>query len=566
VTNIVGRVRGAIRGGRRVDPDVLIARLGALQRFLDAVDGHLPAERLVAAHTLVERAGTRLKLSRDHTVVALAGATGSGKSSIFNALAQMALSPVGVRRPTTGVAHACVWGSPGGAAELLDWIGVLPRHRFVRESPLDADDEASLRGLVLLDLPDFDSVERSHRLEVDRLLGLVDLVVWVVDPQKYADRLVHTRYLREFHRHKDVTVVVLNQADRLPSAELPRVLDDLRRLLDDDGLGGVPVLATAAVQDAAMTDLRRLLERTVAERQAALRRLSGDLDAIVDGLGPVVDRPAPDVDVDKATGRRLADALSGFAGVPAVADATESAYRHRAAAVTGWPVVRGWRKLRPDPLRRLHLPGPERAADERGVGHVDEIPAPVTSVPDPNAAQRSAVGLAVRAVAERAGGALPDPWPAAVAEASRSRTGDLPDALDRAVSDTDLGVGRKLFWWRLVGFVQWLVTLAAIGGLLWLVAGYVVRALGLPPFEYPKVGLVPLPTLLLLGGLVVGLLVAVLVKPIIGLGARRARRRAESRLRAAVDDVGREYVVVPVRAVLAAYAQAREALGDARPR
>ena len=126
---------------------------------------------------------------------------------------------------------------------------MLPRHRFVRESALDGDDEASLRGLVLLDLPDFDSVERSHRLEVDRLLGLVDLVVWVVDPQKYADRVVHTSYLREFHRHRDVTVVVLNQADRLPAADLPRVLADLRRLLDDDGLAGVPVLATAAVQE-----------------------------------------------------------------------------------------------------------------------------------------------------------------------------------------------------------------------------------------------------------------------------------------------------------------------------
>jgi hypothetical protein len=443
---------------------------------------------------------------------------------------------------------------------------VLPRHRFVRESPLDAEDEAPLRGLVLLDLPDFDSVERSHRMEVDRLLGLVDLVVWVVDPQKYADRVVHTSYLREFHRHKDVTVVVLNQADRLPSADLPRVLDDLRRLLDDDGLGGVPVLATAAVQEAAMTDLRRLLELTVAERQAALRRLSGDLDATVERLAPLVDRPAPDVDVDKATGRRLADALAGFAGVPAVADATERAYRHRAAGVTGWPVVRGWRKLRPDPLRRLHLAGPERPAVEGGLGHVEEAPAPVTSVPDPNAAQRSAVGLAVRAVAEQAGGGLPDPWPAAVTEASRSRMGDLPDALDRAVADTDLGFGRTPVWWRLVGFVQWLVTLAAIGGLLWLVAGYVVRALGLPPFDYPKVGFVPLPTLLLLGGLVVGLVLAVLVKPIIGLGARRARRRADSRMRAAVDDVGREHVVVPVREVLSAYGKARSALGDAQSR
>jgi hypothetical protein len=557
MTNIVGRVRDAIRGDRRIDPDALLRRLTSLQRFLDAVDGHLPADRLVAAHTVVERAGTRLALSRDHTVVALAGATGSGKSSLFNALAHMKLSPVGVRRPTTGVAHACVWGSPDDAAKLLDWIGVLPRHRFDRESALDGDDEAPLRGLVLLDLPDFDSVERSHRLEVDRLLGLVDLIIWVVDPQKYADRVVHTSYLREFHRYRDVTVVVLNQADRLPAADLPRVLADLRRLLDDDELAGVPVLATAAVQEPAMADLRRLLERTVTERQAALRRLSGDVDGVVSGLSTMMGPPAA-ADVDRATVDRLAGALAGVAGVPAVAEATQQAYRHRAGSATGWPVVKGWRKLRPDPLRRLHLPE-KTAIDPAEEGG----PAPVTSVPDPTAAQRSALGLAVRAVSDKAGEDLPAPWPAAVAEASRSRLGDLSDALDRAVSSTDLGMGRTPIWWRLVGAVQWLVTLAALGGLLWLVAGYAVRAIGLPRLEYPMVGDVPLPTLLLLGGLVVGLVVALLVKPIIGWAARRARRRAEGRLRAAVGEVGRAQVVAPVKDVLKAYAEARDALAAA---
>ncbi|MBQ1015895.1 50S ribosome-binding GTPase, partial [Micromonospora sp. M51] len=208
MSNIAGRVREVFRRDQRVDADALIARLDAVRRFLTAVDGLLPDGDLVPAHTLVERAGTRLALSRDHTVVALAGATGSGKSSLFNALARLELSPVGVRRPTTGVTHACVWGPLEGANHLLDWIGVLPRHRFVRESALDADDETALHGLILLDLPDFDSVQRSHRLEVDRLLGLVDQVVWVVDPQKYADRVIHDSYLREFHRHRDVTVVV----------------------------------------------------------------------------------------------------------------------------------------------------------------------------------------------------------------------------------------------------------------------------------------------------------------------------------------------------------------------
>lgn len=307
MTGIVGRMREAFRGEQRVDADDLVARLHAVRRFLAAVDGQVPDSRLVTAHTLVERAGTRLALSRDHTVVALAGATGSGKSSLFNALARLDLSPVGVRRPTTGVAHACVWGRLDDANRLLDWVGVLPRHRFVRESALDADDENGLHGLVLLDLPDFDSVQRSHRLEVDRLLGLVDLVVWVVDPQKYADRVIHTSYLREFHRHRDVTLVVLNQADRLSATELPRVLDDLRRLLDADGLDGVPLLDTTAVHPGGLTGLREALERAVSERQASLRRLSGDVDAVVAGLGELVitdvPRDAPDEDTVRSLDR-----------------------------------------------------------------------------------------------------------------------------------------------------------------------------------------------------------------------------------------------------------------------
>ncbi|MEV4627442.1 GTPase [Micromonospora sp. NPDC049523] len=563
MSNLAGKVRDALRGGRLIDADRLLNRLEAIDRFRRAVDGLLPEKRLGAAHTLVERAEARLALSRDHTVVALAGATGSGKSSLFNALARWEMSPVGVRRPTTGVTHACVWGPLTGAAKLLDWVGVLPRHRFVRESALDGDDELALHGLVLLDLPDFDSVQWAHRAEVDRLLGLVDLVVWVVDPQKYADRVVHANYLRDFKRHQDVTVVVLNQSDRLPPADVPRVVADLRQILARDELDQVPVLATSTLNQAGIADLRATLERTVAERQAALSRLSADVDVVVDELAELMGPPANENDIDRRTIRRLTEALAGSAGVPAVAEATRRAYVHRAASATGWPVVRGWRRLRPDPLRRLHLPGPGRddtPAVDSGIG---STPVGVTSLPDPTAAQRAAVGLAVRAIADQSGAALPDPWTAAVTAAARSRLNDLPDALDRAVAGTDLGMGRSPVWWRIVGGVQWLAILAALAGLGWLVLGYALRALGLPPLDYPTVGVVPMPTVLLLGGLLLGVVVALLVKPIIGFAARRAGGRAEERLHSAVSEVGKELVVAPVREVLRRYAQAREALAMA---
>jgi GTP-binding protein EngB required for normal cell division len=557
--SLVEKVRGALTGDDgRVDAEVLVHRLDALAKFLRLVDPYLPDADLVLAHTLVERAGTRLALSRDHTVVALAGSTGSGKSSLFNALARLKLSPVGVRRPTTGAAHACVWGPLEPANQLLDWVGVLPRQRFIRESALDGDDEVALRGLVLLDLPDFDSIERSHRLEVDRLLGLVDQVVWVVDPQKYGDRILHKAYLSQFRAHTGMTIVVLNQADRLSTQDTETVLGDLRRLLEDDGLTGAPVLATSAKQPGMLAELRETLEKTVADRQAALRRLAGDLESVSEPLTVMIGPPAAEDEVDRATVRQLSDALAASAGVGAVADATAGSYRHRAAAATGWPLVRGLRRLRPDPLRRLHLAG----AKPTDAVSTDIVPR--TSLPEADAAQRSAVGLSVRAVAARASAPLPEMWAPALTNAARSRIDDLPDALDRAIAKTDLGGDRTPLWWRGIGLLQWVLIAAAAGGLGWLVVGYLVKALSLPDLEYPKLGAVPLPSLLLLGGLVAGFLVWLLLKPIVDWGARRARRRAEQRLRSSVTEVAREYVVAPVREVLNAYAQAREALTTVR--
>lgn len=169
-------------------------------------------------------------------------------------------------------------------------------------------------------------------------------------------------------------------------------------------------------------------------------------------------------------------------------------------------------------------------------------------------------------MADRSGADLPAPWPTAVTAAARSRLGDLPDALDRAVAGTDLGMDRRPAWWRVVGGLQWLVTLAALVGLGWLALGYALRALGLPALDYPRVGESPLPTVLLLGGLLAGLLVAALTRPVVRWAARRARHRAEQRLTSSVGTVGEEYVLVPVRAVLTRYAQAREALRDAARR
>jgi hypothetical protein len=547
----------------RLDAERLVTRLTALQRFLTAVESSVPGDRLGEARGVVKRAGGRLAVSLDHTVVALAGATGSGKSSLFNTVAGMRLSPVGVIRPTTGIAHACTWGADP-AKPLLDWLGVPKGHRFRRESALDGDDEAGLRGLVLLDLPDFDSVEESHRIEVDRLLELVDAVVWVLDPQKYADKVVHRQYLARFAEHRDVTVVLLNQADRLGPADATRVRDDLVRLLENDGLTGVPVLTTSAIGEPGTGELRGLLERAVAARQAALLRLAADVSVAADDLAPLVGPQASEGDIDRRSIRRLSDALADAAGVPAVVEATEQAYRHRAAAKMGWPVARWVRRLRPDPLHRLHLPTTKRPADPDAIA-----PTPATSLPPSTTAEKAAIGLAGRGVAERAAAIgsvrqLPEPWPDALLAAARSKLSDVPDALDVAIARTDLGLAEERMWWRVVSALQWTGAVVALVGLGWLAVRFALSVLALPEVPTPEVGVLALPTAMLFGGLLFGLLLAVVVRPFVGYGARRARRSADKKLRNAVANVSTGLIVAPVRDVLRSYADARDALDVAR--
>ena len=120
------------------------------------------------AGALLTRAGERLRLSGEHTVVALAGGTGSGKSSLFNAVCGTGLSPTGVRRPMTS--HAARlrlgrWTAPGrcstGSTSTSGTATPAPaRSTAARRG-------GSLQGLVLLDLPDHDSVRAAHIAEVD---------------------------------------------------------------------------------------------------------------------------------------------------------------------------------------------------------------------------------------------------------------------------------------------------------------------------------------------------------------------------------------------------------------
>ncbi|WP_298460531.1 GTPase [uncultured Cellulomonas sp.] len=318
------------RGAHRSLSSELTGRVEALDAALAAAGDRLTPGVAQDVRRTVAAVRDRLGRGIDHTLVALVGGTGSGKSSLFNALCGLPLADVDVRRPTTSEATACVWGRSGEA--LLDWLGVAPGRRFQRETALDGDAEADLRGLVLLDLPDHDSVASGHREVVDRLLPMVDLLVWVVDPQKYADDALHSAYLRALVGQEAAMVVVMNQVDTVPADVRDRLLADVGRLLAEDGLVGVPVLATSVPEGTGITELRATLAGVVAGSSVAAVRAGAELAVAGRALATDV-APAVELSPDHLPTGAVVDALVDAAGLPAIADAVGATVQRGTGAV-----------------------------------------------------------------------------------------------------------------------------------------------------------------------------------------------------------------------------------------
>ena len=99
----------------------------------------------------------------------------------------------------------------------------------------------------------------------------------------------------------------------------------------------------------------------------------------------------------------------------------------------------------------------------------------------------------------------------------------------------------------------WLLVLAGLG--------YLQLQSAVP---HPKLEGFPLPTVLLVGGLLAGLLVAALTRWANGIGGRRRGRRAGRVLRGSVEEVAEIGILAPVRAELEAHERLCAAVAGAR--
>ncbi|MDV3295411.1 MAG: dynamin family protein [Brachybacterium paraconglomeratum] len=548
---------------RRPRTTPLHERLDALDRALAALDGIAPGEALTGTTELLERIDRRRALSAEHTVIGLFGATGSGKSSLLNALIGKDVARAAVRRPTTSAPLAAVLGDAGSEA-LLDWLEVEERHALDEGTALARAankpargrrarrTEAGTPGVVLLDLPDLDSVESAHRDIAERMTGMVDVIVWVTDPQKYADALLHHEFVRPFAGHDAVTVLVLNQVDRLREAEREGVLASLAAIARADGLESAPVLAASAETGEGIEELREHLLGIARSREAVVERHRADVRGAAARLREAADPTGMAERSSPAAIDTLVEDLSLAARVEPVARAVGGSYRHRAARRVGWPPLRWIRSMRADPLARL---GIGRGRDGEGLER--------TSLPAPDAAASARASGGVRRFADDASAGGSDPWRAAVRAAARSEEEALPDALDQAVAEADLRAGETSWWWRVLDVLQWLALLIGVVGLGWLGLNAALAFLGVPPPPMPMVEElwipIPLPTVMLVLAIAAGILLGVAGSAVAAMSGAWHRRRARRLLTARVRGTAQDLVVEPVDETLH---QARQAASD----
>ncbi|WP_277099764.1 GTPase [Corynebacterium riegelii] len=179
----------------------------------------------------------------------IGGSTGSGKSTLVNALLRERVSNPGVIRPTTR--QPVLVANPGDA-EWFNSPRVLPG--LTRSHGAGNEQSTTLRivetpnlpqGLSLLDAPDFDSIDDRNRALATQLLAAADLWIFVTTPARYADQLVWN-FLHDAASRGIEVVVVLNRLDEASAETVPQ---DLRRMMAEAGLEDATVFTVPFVVD-----------------------------------------------------------------------------------------------------------------------------------------------------------------------------------------------------------------------------------------------------------------------------------------------------------------------------
>lgn len=221
------------------------------------------------------------------------GSTGSGKSTLVNAIVGEKVTQSGVIRPTTRQPVLVTnptdeaWFNsthvlPGLARERGD-ASANPQATSLRIVPTNA----VRQGMALLDAPDFDSIDDVNRQLAGQLLAAADLWVFVTTPARYADQLVWN-FLHDAASRNIEVIVILNRVDEDSAATVP---DDLRRMMAEAGLGDSTLFTVPLAKDFGTflpdelvvpirVHLQKLADDSAARRIMAGKTVMGAMDKL----------------------------------------------------------------------------------------------------------------------------------------------------------------------------------------------------------------------------------------------------------------------------------------------
>lgn len=163
-------------------------------------------------------------------VVSFFGGTGVGKSSLLNRLAGEMIATSSAIRPTSKAITAYKHEHTKLAA--------LPDGFPLEHLNTASHSKAEFESLLWVDMPDFDSVEITHQDMVSQWLPYIDVVVYVVSPERYRDDRGWRLLLEHGSRH--AWAFVINHWDKGD----PRQLADFTQQLIEAGLADPLIFCT----------------------------------------------------------------------------------------------------------------------------------------------------------------------------------------------------------------------------------------------------------------------------------------------------------------------------------
>ena len=208
---------------------------------------HLGQSETRTPDTLFSTARLAAQNTTRPLIVAFMGGTGVGKSTLLNRLAGRPIAKAGVVRPTSR--EVTLFHHESVAMQYL------PEQQLAKINVSQHDNPAN-KQVVWIDMPDFDSTVQSNKHLVFQWLPYIDVLIYVVSPERYKDEKAWRLLLAEGAKH--AWLFVFNQWDR----GQPGQFEDFKQQLQKVGFSE-PFIFKTVCSEELLTDEFIALESAI---------------------------------------------------------------------------------------------------------------------------------------------------------------------------------------------------------------------------------------------------------------------------------------------------------------